>query len=236
MSSSTNIEIGAISQFLDPEMPSYHCCVAGCNNDSRYPEKLVKRSHVEEELKFRFFPKNESARKTWEKQVGKGLVGFQATNYKVVCSNHFLDGKPTIHGSPYPTLFLVPRDFNNPSPKKRKFRSSIQLSTDLNSETICATSESDIDDHNGFTVMPSLMFEHITRESDVRTFTGFTSPDSFKMIFNHPTLTTHSMVYWKGPSQTIKESKSKPTILDQYPEIQSSKRGPQRKLTLEQEF
>lgn len=99
-------------------MPHYYCCVAGCKNDSRYPERQVKKGHIGE-MSFHFFPKAEYARKHWKKQVRKGLVGFKATDYKVVCSNHFGYGKPTF-SSPNPTLFLVQRDFNCQSPKKRK--------------------------------------------------------------------------------------------------------------------
>ena len=70
------------------EMPNYCCCVGGCNNDSRYPDKTVKRSHVKE-LKFNHFPKDESKRQFWKEQVGKGLDGFIISDNKVVCSNHF---------------------------------------------------------------------------------------------------------------------------------------------------
>ena len=42
-------------------MPNYRCCVGGCNNDSRYPEKLVVKSHVTQ-LKFHYFPKDGAKR------------------------------------------------------------------------------------------------------------------------------------------------------------------------------
>lgn len=84
--------------------------------------------------------------------------------------------------------------------------------------------------------MPSLLFEHITRESDVRKFTGFTSPYAFKMIFEHLRLTAHNMKYWKGAQQTCKESATKTTVMSFYPQIQMVKRGQQRKLSLQQEF
>ena len=86
-------------------MPNYRCCVGGCDNDSRYPEKGVKRSHVAE-LKFHYFPKDEARRKLWKKQVDKGLAGFVVTNNKVVCSSHFEFGKPT-YASPIPMLFMT---------------------------------------------------------------------------------------------------------------------------------
>ena len=39
-------------------MPHYRCGVGSCNNDNRYPEKIVKRGHVEGELRWHYFPKN----------------------------------------------------------------------------------------------------------------------------------------------------------------------------------
>ena len=47
-------------------MPNYGCFVGGFNNDSRYPEKIVQRSHVKE-LKFCHFPKDESKGQLWKK-------------------------------------------------------------------------------------------------------------------------------------------------------------------------
>ena len=56
-------------------MPNYRCCVEGCDNDSRYPENVVKRSDVTE-MKFHYFPKDEAKSHLWKKQVDKGLQGF----------------------------------------------------------------------------------------------------------------------------------------------------------------
>ena len=63
-------------------MPNYRCCVGGCNNDSRYPEKLVVKSHVTQ-LKFHYFPKNGAKRAKWVAQISKGLVGFKVSDNKV---------------------------------------------------------------------------------------------------------------------------------------------------------
>ena len=88
-------------------MPNYCCCVGGCDNDSAYPKTLVKRSHVTE-LKFYYFPKDETKRQLWKKQVDKGLERFVVTNNKFVCFNHFEFEKPT-YASPIPTLFMTMR-------------------------------------------------------------------------------------------------------------------------------
>ena len=45
-------------------MPSYPCCVGGCDNDTRYPERIIKRGHVQE-LKFHHFPKDPEKRTVW---------------------------------------------------------------------------------------------------------------------------------------------------------------------------
>ena len=83
-------------------MPNYRCCVGECDNDSEYPGKFVKRSHVTE-LKFQHFTKDEAKRQLWKKQIDKTLKGFVVTNKKVVCSNHFGFGKPA-YASPIRSL------------------------------------------------------------------------------------------------------------------------------------
>ena len=100
-------------------MPHYRCCVGGCDNDSRYPDKIVKRGHVEGELRWHYLPKNPERRAECTEQISKGLEKFLATDNKVVCSNHFQYGKPTF-ASPKPTLYLVQSDKRKPSPRKRR--------------------------------------------------------------------------------------------------------------------
>ena len=46
-------------------MPSLSLlCFGGCNNDTRYPERIIKRGHVQE-LKFHHFPKDPEKRTVW---------------------------------------------------------------------------------------------------------------------------------------------------------------------------
>lgn len=54
----------------------------------------------------------------WAKKVSGGR-DFEPSDHKVVCSNHFVDGKPS-HKEPNPTLNLVPSDIAKPSPRKCK--------------------------------------------------------------------------------------------------------------------
>ena len=95
-------------------MPNYRCCAGGCDNDSRYPEKVVKRSHVTD-----FFSKDEAKRQLWKKQVDKGLEGFLITNNKAVCFNYFEFGKVT-YAFPIPTLFMTMRKVEELSPRKER--------------------------------------------------------------------------------------------------------------------
>ena len=47
------------------------CAVGYCNNDKRYPEYFVQRSHIEK-LLFRKWPKNEHLAGIWLKQLKQG--------------------------------------------------------------------------------------------------------------------------------------------------------------------
>ena len=54
-------------------MPKHaRCCVGFCDNDERFPNLLVVRSHVKE-LKFHRWPKDPNLAELWRKQVAKGL-------------------------------------------------------------------------------------------------------------------------------------------------------------------
>ena len=100
-------------------MPSYRCCVGTCSNDSRYRENIVKRGHVQGELKWHHFPEDDGVRVQWVANISWGIKGFVASTYKTVCSNHFKYGKPT-SASPHPTLYLVKSDICKQSPRKRR--------------------------------------------------------------------------------------------------------------------
>ncbi|PFX11930.1 THAP domain-containing protein 11 [Stylophora pistillata] len=203
-------------------MTVYRCCVGGCDNDSRYKEKIVKRSHVEGELRWHHIPKQPEKRKQWTKNVSKGLSGFVASDHKTVCSNHFEYGKPTF-ASPNPTLFSVPSDKNKSSPRKRKLptRTSEGPSTKETKELKYKETGSQCTIINPL-AYSSLTFAHLTREHDVNNFTGLTVK-SFRLIFDHVKGKALVMHYWKGPKRTGDLSKLK---IDRQ----------MRALTLEQEF
>lgn len=96
------------------------CCVGGCNNDDRYPEKYVVRSHVKEMQFFRFTQAKDK-HQIWINNIAPGLSGIVSGGMgSYVCANHFVDGEPT-RENPHPTLFLslLKTKFDK-SPKKRK--------------------------------------------------------------------------------------------------------------------
>ena len=87
--------------------------MAGCDNDDRYPQMYVLPSHVSE-LRFHYFPSGEKKQKIWEiwvEYVSRGLIGFEATDNTTVCSNYFIDGKPTKRNT-NPTLYLMGGDMS----------------------------------------------------------------------------------------------------------------------------
>ena len=53
------------------DMPKHaRCCVGFCDNDKRFPNLLVVRSHVKE-LKSHRWPKDPNLAELWRKQVAK---------------------------------------------------------------------------------------------------------------------------------------------------------------------
>lgn len=79
----------------------------------------------------------------WAKKVSEGR-DFEPSDRKVVCSNHFVDGKPS-HKEPNPTFNLVPSDIAKSSPRKCKtpvknkllpFTLSSKVHVDMKAETM----------------------------------------------------------------------------------------------------
>ena len=64
------------------------CCVGPCNNDKRFPNRMVVRGHVHQVL-FHRFPKDEKEKNIWVQQISRGRVNFVAGPGARVCSNHF---------------------------------------------------------------------------------------------------------------------------------------------------
>ncbi|XP_066288831.1 uncharacterized protein [Branchiostoma lanceolatum] len=76
------------------------CAVFGCNNDRRYPEKLLIKDHVTT-IKWHYCPPK--SRRIWTKLLNR--EGFEVTSNTRICSNHFVLGGP--HGQhPHPCLYM----------------------------------------------------------------------------------------------------------------------------------
>ena len=78
-----------------------------------------------------------------------------------------------------------------------------------------------------------MIFAHITRGNDVRFFTGITGPELFKEIFNimlEPK--AKHMTYWSG----VKAASGSDDLTFSCDQKRLNKRGPSRKLTLEQKL
>ena len=116
-------------------------------------------------------------RETWTKNVSRGLVNFESSNYKTVCSNHFVDAKPTTD-NPHPTLYLKASEMTSPSPRKRKAPNQRSSSTQLQSttSTVCSGVQCTLP------VRSALVFAHFSQSSDVNFYTGFPNAEAVRML------------------------------------------------------
>ena len=174
--------------------------------------------------------------------IQKGRKGVSAGDWTYVCSNHFIDGAPT-QENPTPSLFLTPSDALQKTPQKRKHIERLIERSDTpignNHQKISNEAIDDVDDRgdtigtaSNTCMLPSFRFESLTRDSDVRFYTGFINTDIIKTIFEHLLLKATNMNYWNGPRKTY-FSPELDAMLSAYPRM---RQGPSRKLTLEQEF
>jgi len=57
-------------------MPHHRSCVGGCNNDSRYPEKILKRGHVTGDLTWHYFSRDPKGRARLDEKHFERTRGF----------------------------------------------------------------------------------------------------------------------------------------------------------------
>ena len=212
------------------------CCVGGCDNDQRYPERVVKRSHVSK-MVWHLWPKDKALSEPWKKRLAKGRENFEPGLYMSVCSNHFVDGKRTA-SNPVPMLFMTAFEQQTPSPKKRRKVARVDV-YNIPSTTCASLSAewpANVDEiAQDNSVYPSMKFEQITRESDVRFFTGLRTMTVFKFIFDWLLFKAVHMQYWRG-AKTTSEFEAKRHELQEKSPVILNKPGPSRSLTHEQEF
>ena len=93
------------------------CVVRVCDNDKRFPDKMIKHSNVQGDIKLHKLPVNNERKRAWIAQVSKVRKDIQPPKNFFVCSNHFAHGKPSKE-HPDPTLFLTISTNTAPTPKK----------------------------------------------------------------------------------------------------------------------
>ena len=171
------------------------CCVGGCNNDRGHPKKWVIHSHVE---KLSFHKPKQSLIEAWSRQVQKGRKDFSIRKSResvVVCSNHFRDGKPSVN-NPIPTLFLTPfKHSNSKSPRERcRLEYQKETSTSVVTKSVVYAGPSEVTpvDNSGIPASDEMMKSgedspgltlctasaQITRDTDVRLYTGMQNTDA----------------------------------------------------------
>eukprot|EP00795_Rhopilema_esculentum_P007350 gene7350-13081_t len=87
---------------------------------------------------------------------------------------------------------------------------------------------------------PEYCIEQVARDSKVHFYTVFEDSAMFKMVFDHLFPVASRMQYWKGDKETLREN-PKDISVEFEDEAQKAglttlRRGPARKLLLEQEF
>jgi hypothetical protein len=85
------------------------CSIGVCNNDRRYPEKILVRSHVSNFQFHGLLSKDQKLRQIWHDKIRQGRQNYIESAYVKICSNHFEDGERTFRCS-VPTHFLTKKD------------------------------------------------------------------------------------------------------------------------------
>ena len=233
-------------------MPKHARCAVGfCDNDKRYPDLTFVRSHVKD-FKYHKWPVDPKLAEIWRKQVAKtrgdAFNPSPGATGTFVCSNHFPLGRRTPEDpkTDYPSIFMTVSDYlQKRSPRKRKanklqkagpsrcvFPCSKESDKDGGSDDTSEEMEIDMD----FSVSVPLQFEQLTREMEVKVYTGLPSTETFKFLFGYLSEKAQSMQYWRGGKQTTKEAPKPPSPFELATGFSKGRPGPERKLRLEQEF
>ena len=234
-------------------MPKHARCAVGfCDNDKRYPDLAFVRSHVEN-LVYHKWPTDPKLAEIWRKQVAKtrsdSFNPSPGASGTFVCSNHFPCGRRTPENpkTDFPSIFMTVSDYlQKKSPKKRKANKlqeagSARSLFPSSKESKQDPEESDSDDEEmeadpDYSVSVPMQFEQLTREMEVKVYTGLPSPKAFEFLFDYLSPKARFMQYWRGGKQTRKESCQPPSPFELATGYLKGRPGPERKLRLEQEF
>ena len=234
-------------------MPKHARCAVGfCDNDKRYPELAYVRSHVEN-FTYHKWPVDPKLAEIWRKQVAKTRGDIfnpsPGASGTFVCSNHFPLGRRTLEDpkTDYPSVFMTVSDYlQKKSPKKRKANKlqeagpSRCLLPSFKESTEDGEGSDDTDDEmetdTDYCVSVPMQFEQLTREMEVKVYTGLPSTETFRFLFDYLSEKARFMQYWRGGKQTTKESPQPPSPFELATGFVKGRPGPERKLRLEQEF
>ena len=232
-------------------MPKHARCAVGfCDNDKRYPDLAYVRCHVNN-LTFHKWPVDPKLAEIWRKQVAKTrgdvFKPSPGASGTFVCSNHFPLGRRTPENpkTDYPSIFMTVSDYlQKNSPKKRKANrwqepgsSKCLLAPKIKEcNNDCEGTDEEMETDTDYSVSVPMQFEQLTRELEVKVYTGLASPETFQFLFDYLSEKARSMQYWRGRKQTTKESPQPPSPFQMATGFTKGRPGPERKLRLEQEF
>ena len=136
------------------------------------------------QLKFHYFPIDGAIRAKWVAQISKGLVDFKVSDNKVARSNHFECGKPTFLCDTL-AMYLTVSSSRQSTPRKRRkldYKCNQDMPED-NQDSIDVYPDNDkIVQSNLLLNLP--LFDHFTRDSDVKLYTGFSDTSTFRLVFD----------------------------------------------------
>ena len=110
--------------------------------------------------------------------------------------------------------------------------SPIRKESDDDGEGTDEEMETDTD----YSVPLPMQFEQLTRELEVKVYTGLPSTETFHFLLGYLSENARSMQCWRGGKQTTKEAPRAPSPLELATGFAKGRPGPERKLRLEQEF
>ena len=201
-------------------------------------------------LTFHKWPLEPKLAEIWRKQGAKTrgdvfnpLPGASGT---FVCSNHFPLGRRTPENpkTDYPSIFMTVSDYiQKKSPKKRKankLQEAGHLRCLFSKVEDCSNdgeqTEEEMETSTDFSVSVPMQFEQLTRELEVKVYTGLFSPKIYQFLFDYLSEKARSMQYWRGGKKTTKEKPQPPSPFELATGFAKGRPGPERKLKLEQEF
>ena len=180
--------------------------------------------------------------------MSKEKSEFTPSDGSRICSNHFKNGQPNTK-NPNLTLWLTIQDntenevlYKQKSPRKGVFSENVEANKKEEGKKPKENVQEE-ENVNDFLLPVPMTTEHLNHEFDIKFCTGFDNVNTFKVVFEHLRSKSSQMKYWQGPKKTsCTPNDNKINAILSSPECKNSvvpplgKRGPERKLSLEQEY